>query len=106
MYENFLELCANNTSKEVEFALQNGANINEKDDDGWTALMFATHNIHDPEVVAVLLEHGADVNEKNKREEDYTALMYAVLHRANPQIIKTLLDYGANIDAKKVWFLV
>ena len=44
----------------VELLLNNGADVNRADsEEGWTALMFAAAEGHQP-VVEILLRHGAD----------------------------------------------
>jgi ankyrin repeat protein len=47
----------------VKSLLANGVDINEKDDFGWTALMWAAFK-GDRETVKLLINHGADVNIK------------------------------------------
>jgi ankyrin repeat protein len=54
--------------------LERGADVNARDDDGDTALYWASRNGHE-ELVALLLSHGADVI--NKGMGDWTALMTA-----------------------------
>ena len=48
----------------VQLLLETGADINVKDNDGRTALMYATKN-NAFEVIRLLLEYGAGVNIKN-----------------------------------------
>lgn len=43
----------------ISLLLSYGANVNVKDDRGWTALMYAREH-HDEELVRFLLEHGAE----------------------------------------------
>ena len=51
-----------NHTPEVAKALINaGANLNTKDNDGRTALMWAARN-HNPELLKALVKAGADVN--------------------------------------------
>jgi ankyrin repeat protein len=52
----------------VELLLKNGANVNAKAADGWTALVRAADRGH-RKVVEVLLKNGADVNAKDIPEE-------------------------------------
>lgn len=80
--------------------LASGVNINAKDAYGHTALMSATWAGH-AEVVKLLLEDGADVNEQNKHNRA-TALMYSANHFTsekksdNASIVNLLLNAGAD----------
>ncbi|EAY16229.1 hypothetical protein TVAG_341230 [Trichomonas vaginalis G3] len=52
----------------LEFFISHGANVNEKNEDGLTALHFAAI-YNSIEITEVLLLHGANINEKNKKGE-------------------------------------
>jgi len=54
-----LEAAENGDLIEVQTALENGANPNAKDNDGWTPLHWAAQDGH-VEIVKILLERGAD----------------------------------------------
>eukprot|EP00757_Euglenozoa_sp_SAG-D1_P000018 gene18-11488_t len=59
--------------------LQAGADIQAKNEDGWTALMLACQNGHS-NVVEMLLQAGADIQAKNQQDiihDRQTALMLA-----------------------------
>ena len=71
--------------------------VNDRNEEGMTALMFAAEN-NSPEVVLVLLDAGADANAKD--EQDMTALMRAVAKKSSKEIIVMLLDAGADANAK------
>lgn len=75
--------------------LKQGANVNAVgENDGWSALMWASRNGR-IEVVKLLLEKGANVNYGDK--EDWTALMIAIETR-NKEIVKLLLLQNANVN--------
>ncbi|UCE71194.1 MAG: ankyrin repeat domain-containing protein, partial [Nitrospiraceae bacterium] len=61
-------------TEKVNSLIKDGANVNEKDKSGETALMAAAL-MGNTEIVIRLLEHGADVNAKDMNGE--TALMAA-----------------------------
>lgn len=73
--------------------MEAGADVNAKDDNGKTALMYASEG-GDLEAVRVLLEAGADIIVENSN-----ALMSAS-ERGKPDIVKLLLKAGANICTK------
>ncbi len=109
---------------EVKRLLDNGANANDKDENGVTAIINAVWKGQN-EVVKVLLEHGANINYKKclwsavvndyskvvkilldnganvnaTNKESWTALMFAV-QRSHSEVAKLLLEYGANPDIK------
>lgn len=68
-----------------------GVNINKKNRfSGDTALHMS---YHDPELIKILVKHGADINMTNK--DGYTTLHRAVINGKKESAI-TLLDLGAN----------
>jgi ankyrin repeat protein/uncharacterized protein DUF1566 len=84
----------------VKDFLDAGADVNAKDEDGYTALIMAAKNgeqerdklINQYKIVQLLVDNGADVNAKQK--DGHTALKYA---RRNDlaQVIKILKQHGA-----------
>jgi hypothetical protein len=80
--------------KKVTLLLENGADVNTKDNDGWTPLMHAAEKGH-KEVVELLIEKGADVNTKDN--DGWTPLMYASKNN-DLEIIRLLLEKGANVN--------
>jgi ankyrin repeat protein len=71
--------------------LNEGIDVNTKDKDGMTALMWATHycNLN---TVGFLLDKGADVNVRN--ESGYTALKLSE-ESLYPEIAELLKEHGA-----------
>jgi ankyrin repeat protein len=84
-----------NTGRVKELILQ-GADINQRDYEGRTALMFAVVNGH-YETMQVLLERGAEVNARSN--QGGTALMAAVL-ADDLKMVQALLDKGADLHAR------
>jgi len=81
----------------VKLLIEVGADINAKDSDGDTVLMYASQKDYYINVVKLLIKAGADVNAKNNFEE--TALMWASKND-NKEIVKLLIEAGADVNAK------
>lgn len=77
-------------------ALEEGANVHARNDDGNTALMLAAFFGHE-DVVKLLLEHGAEVNARNP--EGRTPLMFAATFDS-PDTVELLLADGAAVDVR------
>ena len=82
--------------KTVKLLLGAGVSPNAKDEDGGTALQWASMKGF-TEIVKLLLDKGANL--KAKDEEGETALSRASQYGLT-EIVKLLLDKGAKIDAK------
>jgi uncharacterized protein YecT (DUF1311 family) len=91
---------------EVAQLLDQGADINEGNAFGKTALMYAAHYDLDA-TVALLLAHGADVNKRTNDSKLYdtmiqydgrTALMYAA-ENASEKVIRQLIQAGSDTCA-------
>lgn len=89
--EEFIDLCRSSNASKVEEAIQNGANVNAKDNTGWSALMWAALKGH-TETAKVLLQNGADVNARDKYR--LSALMMAV-NNGHIKTANLLRSYGA-----------
>lgn len=80
-------MCAVNKGnlKLIQFLIEKGANVNATDDDGKTALDWARHEGVSPEIIAFLIDHGA--------EEDLAAFfvdvngMYMIVQPATGQVL-------------------
>ena len=83
----------------VRFLLNQGADVNLKDDYGFTALhLAAISSMY--EVVICLVENGADVNAVNFR--DVTPLMMACDDDSNMDVVRYLMRRGADVHLKDV----
>lgn len=83
----------------IDLLVAYGANIDQSDDDGWTALSFAAANIdHVPNGLGVsaraLLRNGADVNHRNNRGETPLAL---ATRYGNDVVASILQNAGASV---------
>lgn len=85
-----------NSLSEVRRIIENGININSKDEDGWTPLMVAADK-NNLKIVKLLVELGADLEQKN--DEDETALMIATFSNSI-DVSKYLISIGVNTEAK------
>lgn len=77
----------------IVLSLCNGANINCKDDDGWTPLTRAAFNRH-TEIVELLLNKGADINTKDY--DGCTALTYAEFY-GHKEVVELLKKAQKNL---------
>ncbi len=77
----------------VQFLIDNGANVNAFDVDGWTPLIIACQD--HPSVVRLLIENGANVNDVDF--DGMTALMYACLYQLH--VVQLLIENGVNVNA-------
>lgn len=83
-------------------ALLSQTDLNETDDQGWTALMMAAY-VGEPSFVKALLKKGANVNAKNKA--GLTALFLATNSLVwdpsrETDIAKLLIERGADVNTK------
>jgi len=68
--------------------------MNANTSDGDTALMTAARRGAPPDLIRVLIEHGADVNARTT--DGRTALMDA----KSPDIARLFIDHGAEVNAR------
>jgi ankyrin repeat protein len=82
----------------VRLLLERDADVNAKNDRGWTALHCAVESRHaSVDTVRLLLEHGADVN-AGEYILDRTPLMLACMSDTTLEIVRLLLKHGASVD--------
>lgn len=96
----FISLCGDATPREVQAALNAGADVNARDRDGSTPLQYAAGWNPNSEVIKLLLETGADVNAR--QDDGSTPLQNAAWKNPNPEIIKLLLNAGADVNARNI----
>jgi len=95
--EDFLKICAKGTVQEVQQALEENADVNAQNNDGYTALMTAVYRNADPKVAAALIAAGAAVNARDA--EGTTPLIAAAMRNPNPEVVTALIAAGARKDA-------
>lgn len=91
---SFFEAALNGQFVEIKKLLENGTDVNLKDQEGRTALMYAAFNGHTV-IMEKLLEKGASVNLRDAYGR--TALMLAS-SGPFPAAVKLLLDHRADPD--------
>ena len=79
------------------FENNNDYEVNEKNNDGYTALMLAASNGHKDIVSKLLAQEGIDVNAKDDHHN--TALIFAT-QKGHTEIVYALLAKGADVNAK------
>lgn len=85
--------------KIIREVLKHGAKANTKDLYNNTPLFKALSSSFDNvDVVKSLLQHGADISEKNSKLQ--TALHIAIQQRKSLEIIQEILKYGADVNIK------
>ena len=88
----------NEDARAVERLLREGVDVDEKTEDGLTALMLATIK-GSVEIMHALLQRGADANQKNNK--GWTALRYAV-SMGDINALQVLLASGADVNVKDI----
>ena len=88
-----LETCDETVCKQL---LAKGANVNARDEDGCTPLIWAVL-AKNKNVVELLLAHGADVNCKNNQGE--TAIYWAAMS-GDMEIASLLLQKGSDVNER------
>lgn len=76
---------------QIRKLLYSGADVNLKDKEGWTPLMYAARYQKDLETVDILIDAGADIKTYNKY--GLSAIMFASCYNTNTQILNQLLKY-------------
>ena len=101
-YEDLFEAARKGTVDDVRFFLENGADVNAKDEDGDTPLHITvqtsfTENIN-VEVMKYLVSQGADVNAKDGA--DWTPLHLVCQKNSTEELVKYLISLGVDVHQK------
>ncbi|MGA2642695.1 MAG: ankyrin repeat domain-containing protein, partial [Spirochaetia bacterium] len=86
------------TPQEVQDAINKGAKVNARLQNGMTPLMYAAANNQNPEVIATLLKAKADLKARDK--DGMTPLMHAAKENKNPSVVSALVKAGADLAAR------
>jgi hypothetical protein len=78
------------------------ADINARDDYGWTPLLSASggHHFKDGSVLRLLLEHGADINVQGPIGQ---TPLYWASYNGVLEVVRLLLGHGADVGAKDIF---
>ena len=82
------------TPAAVQALLDRGAEVNARNESGYTPLHGAAQQNENPAVLALLLDRGAEINARNVGGE--TPLHRAAALNRNPAVSAVLLDRGAD----------
>lgn len=74
----------------VRLLLNLGANVNARDKEGWTALMYAVRYQNNYNIVSLLTDNGAGIQVRN--QHNATPLLLAASYTQNPDILSLLLE--------------
>jgi ankyrin repeat protein len=91
-----IQAVKDNDLKKAKFLIKTGADVNAKDEDGGTALMWTAQKGY-TEIVKALFEAGANINAK--KNDGATALMAAAFV-GHTEIVKALIEAGADVNVK------
>jgi ankyrin repeat protein len=90
------------SAEAVERAIEEGSDVNERQlsrrGPGMTPLMLASAHNQDPEVVRVLIEHGAKVNARDG--DGRSALMLAMGRAQDDGVVRMLVEHGAKVTSR------
>ena len=83
----------------VKILLQNGADVNTTDEDGFTPLHIAAYN-GNLQMVKILLQNGSGIFLDIKDNTNGRSALHVAVYDGNLEIVRVLVEKGANINAK------
>jgi ankyrin repeat protein len=95
---DLFKLLHTGTPRDVQAAINRGADVNARNEDYQTPLIFAAAHNNNPEMIAILLRAGAAI-EAREPVHGATALHWAAAFNNNPNVTSALLRAGARINS-------
>lgn len=95
---DLIKAARNGNETRVRFLLENEADVDIRETDGMTALMWSSYNGYDG-IVRLLLDNGANVDIQN--ENGWVAL-HCASRFGHTYIVKLLLDHGADVNVQEM----
>ena len=86
---NIFKALDNGDLEAVKHFIENGTDVNAKDNKGFTPIHIAVGENGNLELVKYLVDHGADINVKGRNE--WTVLHIAASENGNLEIVKYLV---------------
>lgn len=93
-----MKVCMEGKIEPAEELIKSNADVNARDADGWTALMFASRFSDNEELVKLLLKNGADPKAKNNY--GVSSLKLTATFSKNPKILRKLLSCYETADSE------
>ncbi|MGB1361354.1 MAG: ankyrin repeat domain-containing protein, partial [Alphaproteobacteria bacterium] len=84
-------------TKIIQLLIDNGANIETRNEHGKTPLMITSMTGKNPDIIDVLIKNGADINAGSY---GYNAIHLAAGSNKNPVVIEKLVKYGADVNKR------
>ncbi len=96
---DLINAARNGNETRVRFLLENEADVDIRETDGMTALMWSSYNGYSG-IVRILLDVGADVDIQN---ENGWAAIHCASRFGHTYIVELLLNHGANVDIQDIY---
>jgi FOG: Ankyrin repeat len=94
---SLINSCQKGNLEKAKYALKEGADPNQLDEEGWNALHYASENGFE-DIINILLENGADVNIENS--SGFTPFQILMLcENYSPMIAASFIARGADVGS-------